>query len=76
MRGASLRFTVVEIERTPEPVCPDPFITGLERETESAVGRRGRRPACTDGLTGPQRTLSPEPGRAQADRARAVARRS
>lgn len=43
MSGASLRFIVAEIERTPEPLCPDPFIAGLEREAER--GPRGRCPA-------------------------------
>lgn len=43
MSGAALRFIVSEIERTPEPLCPDPFIAGLEREAES--GRRWRCPA-------------------------------
>jgi hypothetical protein len=59
MTGAPLKFIVVEIERTPEPVCADPFIVGLEREAESAIGRRGRRRVCTDDPASPRRSLPP-----------------
>jgi hypothetical protein len=39
MSATSLRFIVTENQRTPEPVCPDPFITGLEDETEGPARR-------------------------------------
>jgi hypothetical protein len=31
----SLGFVVTETERTPEPVCPDPFITALEHRMDA-----------------------------------------
>jgi hypothetical protein len=35
----SLGFTVTEVVRTPDPVCPDPFIATLEREPERGTVR-------------------------------------
>jgi hypothetical protein len=43
--STSLGFTVTEIERRPEPVCPDPFIVALERVAESTIGQ-AEAPPC------------------------------